>query len=188
MYVFTEPTTKHVDGFSISYDELPVNADSYYWLSPDRKVGTRNVLPKKFAGRVLIAMHGFKGVMTTVEHNRSGGVLKYIDGCSDTMLIAPWRRGDPSVHYLQVPAGTEQSFHTHPDLRVGLVIAGEGRCDLDGGEWLALKAGDAFVIHANEVHRFKTEGSQLEIFTWHPSTEYGPTDEDHPMKNGTFPV
>lgn len=56
------------------------------------------------------------------------GRLKYIDGCTDSVLISPVRKGDPCLNHLHFPTGINQTMHTHPSLRIGLVIRGAGEC------------------------------------------------------------
>jgi hypothetical protein len=54
------------------------------------------------------------------------GRLVYIDGCSDTILCSPARAGDPVLNHLHFPAGTRQSVHLHPSIRLGVVVRGRG--------------------------------------------------------------
>ena len=56
------------------------------------------------------------------------GRLKYIDGCTDSLLIPPVRKGDPCLNHLHFPIGINQTMHTHPSIRIGLVYRGAGDC------------------------------------------------------------
>lgn len=47
------------------------------------------------------------------------GRLKYIDGCTDSLLIPPVKKGDPCLNHLHFPVGIEQTMHTHPSIRIG---------------------------------------------------------------------
>lgn len=110
------------------------------------------------------------------------GRLRYIDGCTDSVLIPPWRRGEPCLNHLHIPPGVEQTMHTHPSDRIGVVVAGHGQCVTPEGI-TGLKPGMLWRIPADSLHRFRTEGDSLNIVAWHPDSDTGPTDDDHPMLN-----
>jgi quercetin dioxygenase-like cupin family protein len=113
------------------------------------------------------------------------GRLKYIDGCSDTLLIAPPRRGDPCFNLLHMPPGIEQTKHTHPTLRVGLVHFGYGRCYTEGGSE-DMSPGRLFILPPDAAHRFSTVGTLgMTLTVFHPDSDFGPTDDEHPMLNRT---
>lgn len=128
--------------------------------------------------------HGFFHLGGPVE---STGRLRYIDGCTDSLLIPPVMRGDPCLNLLCMPPGTRQTPHVHPSFRTGVIIRGRGWC-LVGGVRLALVPGHAFVIDAGEEHCFHTDDETLLVLAFHPDSDVGPVHEDHPMINRTFPV
>ena len=113
------------------------------------------------------------------------GRLRYVDGCTDTLLVGPPRRGDPCLNHLHVPAETCQRAHTHPSYRVGVIVAGEGTC-VEPARATPLTPGLAFCIPADVRHAFHTSTHALDVFAFHPDTDFGPTDEDHPMINRTI--
>jgi len=114
------------------------------------------------------------------------GRLQYIDGCRDTVLVAPVVRGDPCVNLLQLPPCTLQSEHLHPSVRVGLVVDGQGVCVAAGARH-DLRRGSVFVLSPCAPHRFETGASGgLLLMAWHPDSDHGPTDDDHPMLNRTL--
>jgi quercetin dioxygenase-like cupin family protein len=112
------------------------------------------------------------------------GRLRYIDGCTDSLLIAPPLRGDPCLNHLHIPAGTRQTRHTHPSIRVGVVARGRGRCMTPECEY-PLQAGLVFVIAPGSPHSFFTDAESLDVVVYHPDSDTGPTHEDHPMINRT---
>jgi quercetin dioxygenase-like cupin family protein len=122
------------------------------------------------------------------------GRLAYIDGCSDTILAAPARLGDPVLNHLHFPPGVRQSVHSHPSIRLGVVARGEGHAfgPRHGGEWrLPLRPGAMFLLPAHEPHAFSTAepvtpGASLDIIAFHPDSDWGPTDAAHPMLNRTY--
>lgn len=115
------------------------------------------------------------------------GRLRYIDGCSDTVLASPPRLGDPCTNALYFIEGVNQTRHTHPTVRMGMVFSGEGFCLNAEGHRVDMKPGSAWVIPPDYAHSFHTEIDQeLVVLAYHPDSEVGPTDDDHPMIRRTF--
>ena len=137
----------------------------------------------------------FNGFVSVRKHYRGAalfggpverlGRLKYIDGCSDSSLIAPPLKGDACLNYLYVPPYVNQTAHTHPSVRVGIVIEGSGYC-LTQQQTFALLAGNVFLLPADEIHSFHTTETPLRIVVYHPDSDFGPTHEAHPMINRTL--
>lgn len=128
---------------------------------------------------------GVRGLFQIGGPVETHGRLRYIDGCTDSLLVAPTLRGDPCLNLLHLPPRTIQSPHTHPSLRAGVVVSGRGRCVTER-EVIPLEARNAFVIGADQVHHFETEGDSLRIVAYHPDSDWGPTHENHPMINRTI--
>lgn len=141
-------------------------------------------------------LSGGRGVAITVrDHDglfhvggplEPAGRLRYIDGCRDTLLVAPVVRGDPCLNLLQLPPCTAQTEHMHPSARVGLVVDGDGVCIAEGRRH-QLRRGTMFVLPSCVPHRFETGADAgLLLMAWHPDSDDGPTDDDHPMLNRTL--
>ena len=114
------------------------------------------------------------------------GRLKYIDGCTDSLLLSPTKCGNPCFNALYFPPSINQTTHTHPSLRVGLVVSGQGEC-ITPEKVIPLEAGLAFVIETDGVHSFRTfDDSGMVVVAYHPDSDFGPRDEDHPMINRTI--
>jgi mannose-6-phosphate isomerase-like protein (cupin superfamily) len=113
------------------------------------------------------------------------GQLCYIDGCSNTNLVDPLRSGDPCLNYLYFPSGINQAYHTHPSLRIGFIVSGNGYASIDNKE-IPLTAGSIFVLERHALHRFRTEDSHMSLMVFHPDSEDGPRDEFNPMKSRTY--
>ena len=113
------------------------------------------------------------------------GRLRYINGCSDSLIIPPWRRGEPCLNHLHIPEDIEQTMHTHPSDRIGVVVRGRGQCVTPDGTY-DLLPGNLWRIPADSLHRFRTGAKSLDIVAWHPDSDFGPTDDDHPMLRKTF--
>jgi quercetin dioxygenase-like cupin family protein len=112
------------------------------------------------------------------------GRLKYIDGCTDSLLISPVKRGMPCLNHLHFPKGIKQTFHTHPSYRAGIVAYGHGWAETKE-RIVEINTGDSWYIPKDEVHRFITQDSEMGVIAYHPDSDYGPVDENHPMINRT---
>lgn len=137
-------------------------------------------------GRALVVSRvGYRGWLQLGGPLEAQGRLRYIDGCTDSLLLAPPVLGDPCLNHLHIPARTLQSEHTHPTLRVGIVARGRGECVTPHGRH-PLAAGLVFVLEPHGRHAFHTADSALDVVVYHPDSDFGPTHEDHPMKNRTI--
>jgi len=134
---------------------------------------------------VAIERPGWHGVFLLGGPIEGQGRLRYVDGCTDSLLIPPVIHGDPCLNYLHIPPGTRQSSHTHPSLRVGVIMAGHGRCVTPGGV-IPLTSGTVFVLDAETEHCFHTDEAALVVIAYHPDSDCGPTHVYHPMMNRTF--
>jgi hypothetical protein len=135
---------------------------------------------------LVISRHGWLGMVVLGGPLEERGRLRYIDGCTDSLLVPPVRLGDPCLNGLWFPMGTRQTAHTHPSVRIGMVVRGRGRCVTRAREW-ELRAGMRFVIHAEGEHRFETgPESGMTVVAWHPDSDCGPTDREHPMVRRTM--
>lgn len=114
------------------------------------------------------------------------GRLKYIDGCTDSLLIPPVKFGDPCLNALYFPENINQTEHVHPSLRAGLVIRGQGECVTPHAR-TPLEPGVCFIIETDGLHYFRTEaGKSMTVIAFHPDSDMGPKDDDHPMVNRTI--
>ncbi len=113
------------------------------------------------------------------------GRLKYIDGCTDSLLISPVKMGMPCLNHLHFPKQVKQTFHTHPSYRAGIVAYGWGYAETNKGV-VKISKGDCWIIPKDEVHRFITEDSEMGVIAYHPDSDFGPVDENHPMINRTI--
>ena len=142
----------------------------------------------KVAGYAVFR-HEYKGLRARggpVEH---AGRLRYIDGCTDTLLFCPVVVGDACINLLHFPAGINQTQHTHPSARIGMVYKGRGYC-IDGhGDRTELEPGLVFNIPAGCVHSFFTEDESMDVIAYHPDSDWGPGHGDgitHPMLSRTW--
>lgn len=136
-------------------------------------------------GFVVVRLDYF-GLPTLGGPVEDRGRLKYIDGCSDSLLIAPPLKGDPCFNLLHFPRGIDQTRHTHPSIRAGLIHKGQGVCHTASGTE-PLEPGKMFILYPDAIHAFSTAGTDgMTLTVFHPDTDFGPTHEEHPMLNRTI--
>jgi hypothetical protein len=136
-------------------------------------------------GGLVITAERFRGFFQVGGPVEGTGRLRYIDGCTDSLLIPPVLLGDPCLNLLHIPPGTRQTAHTHPSVRVGLIIRGSGTCVTPDARF-PLRPGLGFVIAAAARHSFHTDRDPLLVIAYHPDSDFGPSHECHPMVNRTI--
>jgi hypothetical protein len=134
---------------------------------------------------LVITREGYRGFFHIGGPVEKTGRLRYIDGCTDSLLIPPVLLGDPCLNLLHIPPGTRQSAHTHPSIRVGLIVSGSGEC-VTPTERHLLRPGLGFAIWPGALHSFHTHDEALRVIAYHPDSDFGPTHECHPMVNRTI--
>lgn len=140
----------------------------------------------KVDGNVLLmTATQYDGLNTFGGPLENYGRLKYIDNCSDSLIVPPTKLGDPCLNLLVFPPDTRQSPHLHPSFRAGMVVSGAGSCVLEG-QTVSLNVNDFFIIPANLVHCFHSGNNGLRVIAFHPDSDFGPTDHIHPMINRTI--
>ena len=133
---------------------------------------------------LAITVPGYRGLRQIGGPVETAGRLRYIDGCSDTLLICPPRLGDPCLNHLHIPPHTDQTPHTHPSARIGVILQGTGECRTPDGV-CPLQPGMGWHIPTGGLHSFFTLDEALDVIAWHPDSDFGPRDDDHPMINRT---
>lgn len=134
---------------------------------------------------LAICRHGYRGIFSVGGPIEDRGRLRYIDGCSDTLLICPPRLGEPCLNHLHFPKNISQTMHTHPSIRVGVVARGNGVCKTPEAAF-DLKPGMLWLLPEDTPHCFFTYDETMDVIAWHPDSDTGPSDEDHPMINRTI--
>lgn len=172
-YIFVHEGTVWIDGL------WPVLAGMY--ASATRGFLSGNTATKA----IIIERIGHYGTMMVGGPIEVRGRLKYIDGCTDSLLVPPVTFGDPCLNHLHFPVGIDQTSHTHPSMRVGMVTRGKGVCVTPEGEH-QLHQGLVFIIHEDGEHKFRTDSECMDVIAYHPDSDFGPKDEDHPMVNRTI--
>jgi quercetin dioxygenase-like cupin family protein len=134
---------------------------------------------------VVMSRSGYTGTFSLGGPIEPKGRLRYIDGCSDSLVIAPVVRGDPCFNMVYVPPNIDQTAHTHPSHRIGFIVDGFIRCDTELGS-IEFRAGQAFFLPRGAIHSFHTRSEPVRIMAYHPDSEFGPSHEEHPILNRTL--
>lgn len=136
---------------------------------------------------ISIGSKGYQGYNICGGPLEETGKLRYIDGCTDTLLVPPVRCGDACLNHLHFPPNTTQTPHTHPSVRVNVVYRGSGVCVVpeDVKREVRLEKGYAFIMQTETLHSFNTKEESMDVITFHPDSDTGMTDDDHPMLNRT---
>ena len=171
----------------VSEGEVSLKSNNGEFLLQENSFAT---VPGNFSldgsGQVLVAtLLNYTGFFNLGGPIEPFGRLKYIDGCSATVLINPLKLGEPCLNFLYVPPGISQTAHTHPSLRIGLVASGSGTCTVDEGVF-KMETGTVFCLPENKLHSFSAIDDCLRIIIYHPDSEVGPADDSHTMLNNTF--
>lgn len=136
---------------------------------------------------VLWQLENYNGVLSMGEVEDTGR-LKYIDNCKDSILHAPIKMGLPCLNALYMPEGVIQTIHTHPSTRSGFIIIGGAICETPDGKF-DLEAGNIFILNKDAPHNFRSDHGQnttMKLVAYHPDSDFGPQDENHPMINRTI--
>jgi hypothetical protein len=181
-FLMDEGTAYGVVIFGVSFiDDRLVKAGEYFVVTSPATI-------KSFGLTAVFNRRDWRGRMICGgEIDKTCGDVKYIDGCTDSLLVAPHKLGDPCLNALYFPPNVSQTFHTHPSIRLGCVLYGSGTACIDSdAKQLPLQVGCVFGIGADEKHRFMTKDEGMVVIAYHPDSDWGPTDEEHPMINRTI--
>ena len=104
-------------------------------------------------------------------------------------VLPAMRYGNPPLITRAVPPGpcTVRIMPSRTTCRFAalrLIARGAGWCVTPRGRY-RIEAGLAWHIPAGVVHAFHTDEDALDVLAWHPDSDFGPRDEDHPMINRT---
>jgi hypothetical protein len=183
------PNKAHTDTFFGYVHEGPVHLvaeHNQYDLVTGQYFALAESISLQGGTGIVVKCLGYRGQNMIGGPIEQIGRLRYIDGCTDSLLIPPVRLGDPCLNALYFPPNVNQTAHTHPSMRVGMVTCGGGEClTLNSGE--RLFAGKVFIIHPDGIHSFRTNSeSGMVVIAYHPDSDFGPKDFDHPMINRTM--
>jgi hypothetical protein len=158
---------------------LPMESSMYFSSSGGFQLESKGEV-------VLFERLGYRGLFQVGGPVEADGRLCYIDNCRTTILVPPPRMGDPVFNYLVFPPKTEQTMHLHPTLRLGVVIDGSGECVTPASPRIPLTKGDVFCLPEGYQHCFYSGPQGMKVIAYHPDSDTGPTDQDHPMLNRTY--
>jgi len=156
-----------------------LHPDMYFCLPGQGHIGGEET------SGIVITQLNYRGLFSLGGPIEAQGRFAYIDGGTSTLLIPPVMRGDPCLNAMYFPPATEQTPHTHPSDRLGLVVEGQGECQTPL-ETVFLQPGIVFWIPANSLHHFCTRERHLTVVVFHPDSDTGFTHQDNPMLKRTL--
>ncbi|NJN59368.1 MAG: cupin domain-containing protein [Leptolyngbyaceae cyanobacterium SL_5_9] len=160
-------------------EAYPLHPGMYFCLPGKGSIGG-----KETSG-IVITHPSYRGMFSLGGPIETQGRFAYIDGGTSSLLIPPVLRGDPCLNAMYFPPATEQTSHTHPSDRLGVVVEGQGECKTPQ-ETAHLQPGIIFWIPANSLHQFCTKDNKLTVVVFHPDSDTGFTHQDNPMLNRTL--
>jgi quercetin dioxygenase-like cupin family protein len=176
-YIMLQNASYYSDNVKFETVNAAIAVNNHFTI----KCGAGSAVVIKYPGLHLLESRYY------VQNTLDMGNLSYMDGGTNTTAINPGRLGDPVINYVHFPAGMYQTLHTHPSHRVGIVLKGLGKIELDDGEF-PLKQGDVFFMQRNVLHNFTCpyENEDVVLFVFAPDSGTGPTDEVNPLKIRTY--
>lgn len=160
-------------------EPFPLQAGMYFSLAEAATITGKN------ASGIVITSLSHRGDFLLGGPVGSSGRFAYIDGGTTSLLISPLETGDPCLNALYMPPNVDQTVHSHPSDRVGIVIHGSGEC-FANDERYALTPGTLFHIPPNQEHKFCTYAQPLHLVVFHPDSDIGFTHRNHPMLRRTL--
>ncbi len=134
---------------------------------------------------MIVTRLNYQGMFSLGGPVEAQGRLAYIDGGASSLLIPPVMLGDPCLNAMYFPPHIDQTLHTHPSDRIGIVIAGGGEVKTPQTS-THLEAGTLFLIPAHHLHKFCTGDDSLTAVVFHPDSDTGFTHKNHPMLQRTI--
>lgn len=134
---------------------------------------------------LVVTCPNYRGLFSLGGPIEQTGRFAYIDGGTNTLLIPPIHQGDPCFNALYFPPRCDQTLHSHPSYRLGLVISGSGECETPEGV-VGFQAGQVIWIPAQHLHKFRTTTQSLTLVMFHPDSEVGFGHRNNPMLNRTL--
>lgn len=141
---------------------------------------------------LMVQFQFYEGVFSIGNIVKEGN-LNYINGAKNRVLSSPLKKGLPCLNSMHGNVVFDQTTHTHPSTRVGIMMEGEVLARIYKGEHLIkydeyeLKKGDVFILNKDIPHSFHKKNTKpFYLAAFHPDSSTGPTDEDAPMIANTI--
>ena len=165
---------------------LLIDLNRKFYLYPGMYFSATGPIRLKATGQcTLIERLGYRSLFQIGGPIEAEGRLAYIDNCRTSLLISPARLGDPCFNLLTFPPNIFQSQHNHPTIRAGVVTSGSGICHLPDQK-INLHPHQWFFLPEGVQHSFESHKEGLSVVAFHPDSDWGPTDQVHPMINRTY--
>ncbi len=146
--------------------------------------GKGTILGEQSSG-IVVTRTDYRGMFNLGGSIEKQGRLAYIDGGTSSLLIPPIILGDPCLNAMYLPSQIDQTFHSHPSDRIGIIVAGRGTLETPQTV-IPVESGTIFQIPANQHHKFRTTENALTLVVFHPDSDAGFTHQSHPMLQRTM--
>ncbi|WP_416669796.1 cupin domain-containing protein [Egbenema bharatensis] len=134
---------------------------------------------------IVFTRLNYRGMFSLGGPIEAQGRLAYIDGGTSSLLIPPVLLGDPCLNVMYFPPHVDQTLHTHPSDRIGIVVAGASIMKTPQSA-IPVESGTIFLIPAHYPHKFCTSDSPFTVVVFHPDSDTGYTHTNHPMLQRTM--
>ncbi|MGB3401995.1 MAG: AraC family ligand binding domain-containing protein [Microcoleaceae cyanobacterium] len=151
----------------------------YFCLPNQGKIEGKN------SAGIIISYLNYKGVFSLGGSLESTGRLAYIDGGTNSVLIPPILVGNPCINGMYFPPNINQTMHTHPSYRIGIIVEGSVEIETPKSS-THLESGSIFLIPANSLHKFNIHQKGLTAVMFHPDSNTGYTHQNNPMLKRTI--
>jgi quercetin dioxygenase-like cupin family protein len=160
-------------------DHYPLRPGMYFCLP---EVGQ---IHGEHSAGIVITRLNHQGIFTVGGPMASTGRLAYINGGMTNVLIPPVMQGEACLNAMYLPPGIDQTLHTHPSYRIGVVVSGEGKLETPQIS-LSIASGHLFLIPASRPHQFRTLDQGLTVVVFHPDSDTGFSHQNNPMLTRTL--
>jgi hypothetical protein len=184
----------HIDSFG---ESMPKKVYAGNWFSVGGNTNNDSRVSVQ-GGQVLLIEWGECGLRQkpfACGEPTQDGILGYIDGAENSLLYGPLKMGEACINCLHIVGKIDQTAHTHPSPRIGVVLNGGIDVKIwdsqgDGTKVIEehhLNSGDVWAMDKDVIHSFHSNKNiQARILAFHPDSDFGPTDEVAPMINRTM--
>lgn len=164
---------------SVGSETYGLRSGMYFCLPDSGTIGGEG------SSGMVVTRLGYRGMFNLGGPIEAAGRFAYIDGGTSSLLIPPVTLGDPCLNAMYFPPHINQTLHTHPSDRIGIVVA--GKAELETSQTLLfVESGTIFRIPAHQPHKFRTGETSFIAVIFHPDSDAGFTHRNHPMLQRTM--
>lgn len=116
-----------------------------------------------FIATICILLYPLSVLSDEYKSGVSASVLKrsVVTGSGQRIIYPVTDNAEVTVMLVELPAGAETGWHSHPIPVYAYVLAGTIDVELEGGKVIVYRAGDAIIEAVNTLHNGRNRGSDL---------------------------